>query len=296
MNIAAIDIGSNASRLLIKSTEGGLKESYDATVRPGFDYLTRVPMQLGMDVYANGNISKERTEDLARAMKQFRLIMAACKVKQWRACATASLRDAGNRQEVVDRVEAVSGIHVEIISGEEEARLVRDSYFAQVQSRPHQVLFTDVGGGSTDVCLTVDGKVIFTRSFPVGSMRIVCGSLESDALPMLSQQLRRLSDVHGQLHVVGSGGSIRKICELCPNTEHPRHVTYETLDRLYHELEPLTVDEKMARYHLSRDRAEIIAEAAQIYHTIASATGAPFIEAAPIGVRDGIIVNLLKNL
>ena len=295
MKLAAIDIGSNASRLLIKKVDTELRQTYNSSVRPKLDYMARIPVQLGMDVYASGYISQERTEALAQAMKQFRLIMIASKVKHWRACATASLRDASNSQEVIDKVEAVSGIHVDIISGDEEARLVRDCYFAKTPSAPSKILFTDVGGGSTDVCLAIDGEVTYTRSFPVGSMRLICGTMEPDALHVLSDELSRLCDLHGPLHVVGSGGGIHKIGELFPNVNCPTHITCETINHACDELNQLSLEEKMTRYHLKRDRAEIIAEAALIFRTIATATRIPYIETAAIGVRDGIIVNLMKQ-
>lgn len=295
IRLAAIDIGSNAIRLLIKSTKG-LTGTYHPEVRPELDYFVREPIRLGLDVYSQGIILPEREHLLTEACKRFRVIMMAFHVSAYRACATAAFRAASNGVEVAQRVKEATGIHIDIISGEEEAQLVQKSYFAQVPGETANLLFADVGGGSTDVILVVNGQTRYTHSFPVGSIRMICRSADQAQLRDLSRQLSLLADRYSPLHVVGSGGSIHKLAQLFPEEGSNNIVRKTSLETLCRSLEGLTVEQKMEKYHLQRDRAEIIAESSSIFLHILNATHCEAIEAPRIGVRDGIIADLMQRM
>lgn len=291
--LAAIDVGSNAVRLLIKSTEG-LADTYDPAIRPGLDCFVREPVRLGLDVYSKGIIRTERQRMLTETCKRFRLLMAVYRISSYRACATAAFRAASNAVEVSNRIEAATGLHIEIISGEEEARLVQKSYFAQAFEQSRNVLFVDVGGGSTDICLVADGTMRYIHSFPVGSMRMFCRNGNEAEAEALSLQLSLLADKYGPLRLVGSGGSIHKLTQLFPQDGN-ESVKKSSIETFCRDLSGLTVEQKIDKYHLRRDRAEIIAEAADIFLRVLNATRCDVIEAPSIGVRDGIIVDLMQK-
>ena len=292
-HIAAIDIGSNASRLLIKETES-MSGRYVPQVRNELDYFVRTPLRLGLDVYTERVISPEKGRQLAETLLQYRQIMDRYHTAAYRACATASLRDALNGAEVARRVSLQSGVCVEIISGREAAALSRMSYFAQYPDDDESYrLFADVGGGSTDVCLCHHREELFVHSFQIGSMRMMSGRQDEAELRLLDETLRRLSEQYAPIQVIGSGGSIHKICELYFMPELPETVAVSSIQQLYDELQPLSIEERMQRYHLKRDRAEIIVAAAGIFLRMARLVHATTLRAPRIGVRDGLIASLL---
>lgn len=294
MHLAAIDIGSNAIRLLIKSTDD-LWLRYSPTVRPHRDYFERVPVRLGLDVYTDGIISPKREQMLTQACRRYRVIMASFRVTDCRACATAAFRAAGNAEEVTQRIREATGIDIETITGEEEARLVMQSYLAQTEDLKESVLFVDVGGGSTDIALNVNGDMVYVRSFPIGSMRIACKEDVHSIAESLTSDLEKLTSQYGPFRILGSGGSIHKIARLFSADGRDDCVNKASLETLCHDLDGLTVEQKMSRYNLQRDRAEIIVEAAQIFLLILKATQSATIYTPAIGVRDGIIVDLIKK-
>ncbi len=293
--IAAIDIGSNALRLLIKRMDD-INAPYNPLVRQGVDLFSRIPIRLGTDVYTQGSISTEKELQLMEACRKFRLLMNTYNVSRYRACATAAFRAASNAKEIVERIQKETDIQIEIISGEEEAELTRNSFFAQNIEHYHNTLFADVGGGSTDVCLVSGTETKFIHSYPIGSMRKYDKLQKMAILAQLKNDLASLASEYQPLQVVGSGGSIHKIGVLFSDEINQEKVTKEAILRTIQELAPLAISERMRRYHLPWDRAEIIVEAAEIFRDIVNSTHASYIKAPKIGVRDGIIAQLASNL
>lgn len=292
--LAAIDIGSNAARLYIKRIKD--KESpYDPTIQAGTDFFLRVPLRIGTDVYTMGRISEEKESLLMGTILQFKVLMNLHKVEDYRACATASFRDAANGEEVAKRISRNTGIKIEIISGAEEISLTRQSYYAQKCAQPGNILFCDAGGGSTDISLANDGKELDSASFQVGSMRMSNHTQSTEEWERLISCLSGWAEAHGPLRVIGSGGCIHKMCHLFSAPETPSRADLSDIIRLHEELQPLTTEQKMARFHFKRDRAEIISEAIEIFIKIAQTVNAPFIEAPIVGVRDGVIVSLARK-
>lgn len=292
-HIAAIDIGSNACRLLIKETES-MKGRYIPDVRPTYDYFTRTPIKLGADVYANGIVSHEKTELLIQAIALYKEEMDKRQVSRFRACATAALRDAGNGADIVETVYKETGIRIHIISGQEEASLARLSYYMQPMAATGYLLFVDVGGGSTDISLCHDREPLYTHSFRVGSMRMNNHTQRQEDLQDLINNIQNLSSHYKPIHLIGSGGSIHKICRMFAPNEQTDTITTNNIEKLHSLLKPLSIKQRMELYQLKQDRAEIIVEAAEIFLNIAHAANVTALQAPRIGVRDGIIASLMQ--
>ena len=293
-HLAAIDIGSNATRLLVKQIDDP-SLPYDPQVHPATDKFVRFPIRLGVDVYGQGAISVEKEKELVEAFRHFNLVMAVHKVTRCRACATAAFRAASNADEVVSRIYDATGIHIEIISGEEEAGLVRNSYLAQHTQNANNILYADVGGGSSDVCLTVKGETRFIHSYPIGSMRQYSKEQADEILAEMHKDLGVLAQSYGPLHLVGAGGSIHKIGKIFSPEMSQGLVTLQSFEQTVGQMSELTIQQRMEKFHLAFDRAEIIVAAARIFLHILQSVGASVIEAPSIGVRDGIIVQLSKS-
>ena len=293
MNLAAIDLGSNAVRLLIKKAD--LAFPYDGNVRKGKDYFLRVPVGTGLDVYSKGIISEEKIQLLIHTLKQFQVLMAVNQVEHYRAYATATFRDARNGREVADCLYRETNVKVEIISGDKETALSRLSYYAQPGAHQGYTLFADVGGGSTDVCLSQKGESLYSHSFHIGSLRMVSHAQTSEEFTKLDECLTDLRNRYDGFHVVGCGGNIRKFCSMFSDSDTDE-VNVNDIQNFYNDIRDLSLEEKMERYSLTCDRAEIIAEAANIFLHIAHSAGVTTIQAPNIGVRDGIIVELIKTI
>ena len=293
-HIAAIDIGSNACRLLIKEAES-MHDHYIPDVRPTYDYFTRTPIKLGADVYANGTVSHEKAEKLIQAIAQYKDEMDKRQVIRFRACATAALRDAANGIGVVEAVFKATGISIDIISGQEEAALARLSYYMQPKAATGHLLFADVGGGSTDISLCHNREPLYTRSFRVGSMRMNNHTQRQEDMQDLINEIKNLSNRYKPLHLIGSGGSIHKICRMFASDEQTDTITTGNIEKLHSLLKPLDIKQRMELYQLKQDRAEIIVEAAEIFLNIAHAANVSFLQAPRIGVRDGIIASLMQT-
>lgn len=291
-NVAAIDIGSNATRLLIKEAES-MNGTYIPEMREGKDAFIRSSVKLGYDVYQGGYISDEKISQLCHMLFEYKVMMEQYDVTDYRACATASFRDAKNGREAAERISQETGIHIDIITGEEETGLVRLSYYSQRDAHQGGVLFADVGGGSTDISFCQNGQLVQSRSFDVGSMRMVSHTQSAECMEKLAQYIDSISRQYSDIHLVGSGGSIKLICHLFHPQNLPDVVAVDSIQRLHDELLPLSLEERMSRYRIKSDRAEIIVEAASIFLHIAKACHAETIEAPRIGVRDGIIATLL---
>ncbi len=292
--IAAIDIGSNASRLLIKETES-MKGHYTPDIRPAYDFFTRTPVKLGADVYAKGSISQEKTEMLVQTIAQYKDEMDKRHVIRYRACATAALRDASNGTAVTEAVLKRTGIKIDIIPGQEEAALARLSYYIQPKAATGYLLFADVGGGSTDISFCHNREVLYTHSFHVGSMRMNSHTQLQEDIQAMTNDLQNLSKQYGPIHLIGSGGSIHKICRMFALDGQTDILTVNDIQKLHDRLKPLSIKQRMELYQLKQDRAEIIVEAAEIFLYIAHAVNVPVLQAPRIGVRDGIIVSLMQT-
>lgn len=285
---AAIDIGSNAVRLLIKQLN-----SNDLT--PSFNkvLLLRVPLRLGFDVFAKGEISEKRRKDIIRLMKAYKQLMKIYNVADYRACATSAMRDASNGKEIIRSVEKASGIKIEIIDGQEEARMIYNNHIENMKGRKGNYMYVDVGGGSTEINLLADGELVCSRSYNIGTVRILNGAVRDSEWTRLRKDMKDLAASYPGISIIGSGGNINKLFKLVERRDkrYPR-ITVASLKALYEKLEPMTVAQRMEEYSLKEDRADVIVPAGNIFLTIAEITGATYIYVPVIGLSDGIIDGL----
>lgn len=290
VNYAAIDIGSNAARLLIKKVET------DGTT-PEFtkQLFLRVPLRLGFDVFRQGRVSDTKAKKMERLMKAYRQLMKIYDVDRYRACATSAMRDAANGPKLIESIFKDTGIQIEIIAGEEEAGIVYNNHVEQLEDRDGNYIYVDVGGGSTEINLLTNGELVCSRSYNVGTIRILNGGVDEAAWQRMRDELAELAAPYGDVHIIGSGGNINKLYRLTGKKEKKRVLTIEELRGLYDALSPLTPEERMAEYKLKADRADVIVPAAEIFLTVAAAVRAKDIIVPVIGLCDGIIDTLYKT-
>lgn len=287
---AAIDIGTNAVRLLIKKVkENGKSENG----RLSKVMLLRVPLRLGFDVFSLGEISDGKTVKLLRLMKAFRQLMRIYEVTDYRACATSAMRDAKNGKPVIKKILKDTGINIEVIGGEEEARIVYNNHVECMEDRTGSCIYVDVGGGSTEINLLVDGELTQSLSYNIGTVRILSGAVEEECWERMKSDLRRLTaDLQG-INIIGSGGNINKLYRLADLKDKKNlRLPVPTLQGLYEVLEPLTPEQRMEEFNLKADRADVIVPAAKIFLTIAEIVKAEYIHVPVIGLADGIIDSL----
>ena len=287
MTYAAIDIGSNVVRLLIKRDEEKCRY-LDKLL------LVRVPLRLGFDVFSKGEISDKKADDLVRLMRSYELLMKIYRVDRMRACATSAMRDAKNGSEIIKKIAAKTGIKVEIITGAEEARIVYFNHLGRGFDSKGNFLYVDVGGGSTELNLLTNGELKLSESFNIGTVRMLTDSVKAKTWSDLSDTCLSLGRKYPDITLVGSGGNINKLYKLAGGNKK-KEISVEALQGIYEDLLPLSVEERMVRYSMRPDRADVIIPAAKIFLTIARLTGAKNILVPVIGVADGIIEGMMKQ-
>lgn len=298
-NLAAIDIGSNAARLLIKS----VTKQEDGTLQFQKLQFVRFPLRLGLDVFSQGKISKEREMQFVRMIKAFRQLMIIYNVVDFRACATSALRDAKNGQKIIKHIKHLTGIEIEIISGEEEARTIYDNHIekllvssASAEAGAKSYLYVDVGGGSTEVSFITGGELRYSKSFNIGTLRLLSGMVSLDSINEMCDQICSMITGQTEVEIIGSGGNINRLYRLVPKKAKLKdRITLPQLEKLFGQLSSLSVDERMREFDLRPDRADVIVPAAQIFIAVAHAIGANAILVPTIGLADGIISKLVND-
>lgn len=281
---AAIDIGSNAVRLLIKQLESDTRPMFSKSL------LLRVPLRLGFDVFAQGKISPKKEKDMVRLMKCYKQLMKIYGVDDYRACATSAMRDAENGQSIIRNVFKETGIKIEIIDGQEEAKMVYSNHIETMKGRRGNFMFVDVGGGSTEINLLSDGGLICSRSYNIGTVRSLNGAVAESEWDRLRKDMADLALSYPGIQIIGSGGNINKYYRLVSRRDNRQNrMSVEALREIFQKLNALTVEQRMEEYGLKPDRADVIIPAGQIFLTIADITGATYIYVPVIGLADGII-------
>ena len=290
MILAAIDIGSNAARLLIADIKGkGKNVSYSKM------NLVRVPLRLGLDVFKLSRIGPKREAMLINTMEAYRHLMDAYGVEQFRACATSAMRDATNSRTIIDDVLNKTGINIEVISGEEEASLVFKNHIAESLNNQHAYLYIDVGGGSTELNLYIKGKPVFNKSINVGTIRLLEGQWSDEDWDALKALIKEKVQPLLPVTAIGSGGNINKVFSMS-KTKEGKPLSLRTLKSYYKEFDALTVEQRMQQFKLREDRADVIVPALKIYIQIMRWAGAQEIYVPKIGVADGLIRDLYQNI
>lgn len=288
-NFAAIDIGSNAIRLLIAKVE-----EYDNLTNIKKLSLTRVPIRLGEDVFDNGKISDHKENQIIKSMQAFKLLMEVYGIKSLKACATSAMREARNSKKIIEAVKYHSGIDIELIHGKKEANLIFSSFQTQTLNKKNEYLFIDVGGGSTEITVFSKGKRIKSKSFEIGTVRSLQGKVKKEVWDKLDEWLSELKKDVDNIIAIGTGGNINRYFKLSKN-DHMEPVSYEQLETTYNNLKDLTVEERIHKYRLRSDRADVIEPAGKIYLTIMKKCGIDSILVPKVGLTDGIVYEMYKS-
>ena len=291
MKIAAIDIGSNAARLLISEVSEPKKG------KPQFTKLNllRIPLRLGMDVFTKGEIGKEREQMVIDSMNVFSNLMKIYKVEHFRACATSAMRDAKNGKEIIKQVKKTSGIDIEIISGDEEASLVFENHIAEGLDKNSDYLYIDVGGGSTELTFYEDGKMKYQNSTNIGTIRLLNGLVKDDLWKEMKEQIRKNINSKKPILAIGSGGNINKIFSMS-KTKDGKPMSSAFLKKYYKDMNGLTVAERMDKFGLREDRADVLVPALQIFNNIMTWSEIDKIFVPKISVADGLIHSIYEGL
>lgn len=291
MRLAAIDIGSNASRLLISEVIKG-KEG-----RPQFNKinLIRVPLRLGFDVFEKGEISKPKREMILQTMKAYGHLLKAYDIQYVKACATSAMRGASNSEDIIRKVKLETGIEIKIISGDEEATFIYENHIAENLDTQHSYLYIDVGGGSTELTFFADGKLKYKESINIGTIRLLKGQVNERTWDELKEQLKNNIKSNLPIIAIGSGGNINKIFSLSKKKEG-KPLPLDLLRDYYKELSSFSLEDRIRVYKLREDRADVIVPAMQIYINVMKWTNIDEIFVPKIGLADGLIQSLYQEV
>jgi len=291
MRLAAIDIGSNAARLLISDvlTNNGKTEFNKIN-------LVRIPLRLGFDVFDQKEISAEKTDMILHTIKAYKHLCQAYDVDHIKAAATSAMRDASNAQTIIDRVQEETGILIEVISGSSEASLIYENHIAENLDKEHAYLYIDVGGGSTELTFFAGNKLVFSSSFNIGTIRLLKQQVTEEHWEGMKEYIKRETRNYiNNIIAIGSGGNINKIFSISKRKEG-KPLQIELLKDYYKEFSAFSLEERMHLYKLREDRADVIVPALQIYINAMRWANAQEIYVPKIGLADGLIQHLYEEL
>ena len=286
---AAIDIGSNGMRLLIAK----VVETNGVTSVQKLS-LTRVPIRLGEDVFTTGNISDEKKALFIKTIKAFKLLIEIYQVKDFRAVATSAMREARNGNEIVALIKKETDIDIKLIDGKMEADLIFSTIHTQKISKNDSYLFIDVGGGSTEITIFDKGKRAESKSFKIGTVRLLEEKVKEKDWEELNKWLNNVSNSDHDFKAIGTGGNINRYFKSSLN-KHLEPVKYIVIKNLYDDLKLLTKEQRAEKYRLRYDRADVIVPAGEIYLNVLKKCGINEIIVPKIGLSDGIVYYLYKK-
>ncbi len=290
MILAAIDIGSNAARLLICEVEKKGKETEFNRLN-----LVRIPLRLGFDVFEKGFIGTKKRKMLVDTIKAFKHLMKVYDVEHYMACATSAMRDAENAKEIIKEIEIEADIEIEVITGELEAEIIYENHIAELLDTDNSYLYIDVGGGSTELTLYHKSEVVLQKSFNIGTVRMLTSKVKNDSWDEMKEALKDIAKKYDHLIGIGSGGNINKIFSLI-GVKNGESLAFDAIKELYKEMQPLSVEERMNKYKIKKDRAEVIIPALAIYNSILKWGNINEINVPRIGLADGLIHHLYDQI
>ena len=286
---AAIDIGSNAVRMLVANViDHGKKTVYLKNT------LVRVPIRLGEDAIVNGKISDSNIKRVVKSMKSFKLLMQVHGAKDYLAFATSALRDAKNGAKVVEKVLNKSGIKIEIIDGKKEAKIISNTNVFDTISKEKTFLYVDVGGGSTEFSVLIKGKRVHSKSFKIGTVRLLNDKVGEETWQAAETWVKIHTQAHDKIYLLGTGGNINKLHKMA-GIKEGRPLSYLTLSALYNQLSALTYEERIIKLGLNPDRSDVILPASKLFIKTLHWSGAKVIYVPKVGLSDGMIRELCKN-
>lgn len=289
MIYGAIDIGTNATRLLI----GEIAENEGHEYVKKISYI-RVPLRLGMDVFESGKISDHKIQEFKKSMLAFKLIAEVFEVTQLRACATSAMREASNGAAVRDLIQRETGVNIEIIKGQEEAELIFSTFMLLEHDMKDPLIVIDVGGGSTEISIFSKGEKPVSRSFPLGTIRLLKGKTEKDSWNEMEDWIENNIRKNTKYTVFGTGGNINKIHKFVGKKEKDA-LSFKEIDDVYEKLEKYSVEERIAKFNMKPDRADVIVPACEIYLFALKKVKSKELFVPKVGLADGMIYNLHKK-
>lgn len=290
MILAAIDIGSNAARLLIcEVIKHGTETEFNKL------NLIRIPLRLGFDVFEKGYIGFRKKKMLLNTIDAFSALMKVYEVDHYMACATSAMRDASNAKEIIKEIKTDTGIKIDIITGDLEAEIIYENHIAELLDPDKSYLYIDVGGGSTEVTLFHKAAVAFQKSFNIGTVRILTNKVDDATWEDLKQTLKEIGKNYPKMIAIGSGGNINKIFSMI-NAKNMKSIPVEVIREFHRVLEPMSVEERMHTYSLKKDRADVIVPALRIYANAMKWANIDEIHVPKIGLADGLINHLYEQV
>ena len=291
MKLAAIDIGSNAARLLITDVIPGPQNIPDFIKVA----LIRVPLRLGFEVFDKGEISNAKVEKIIKTIKSYKLLLDVYEVKHLKACATSAMRDAVNSKEIIKKVKAETGIEIEIISGDQEASLIYENHIAESMTGEESYLYIDVGGGSTELTFFSDAKLVFKKSFNIGTIRLLKNQVDEAMWDEMKEFIKSKTKGYHHVTAIGSGGNINKIFSISKRKEG-KPLQLDLLRDYFKEFGSMSLAQRISLYKLREDRADVIVPALLIYINVMRWADAQDIFVPKIGLADGLIHNLYEEI
>lgn len=290
--LAGIDIGSNAIRLLVSNVitdKKGKNPSFKKSA------LVRVPIRLGADSFIKGEISKNNKGRMIKAMKAFKLLMEVHGVSNYYACATSAMRDASNGNEIIDDIFDKTGVKINIIDGKKEASIIFSTDLSEVIEDDKSYLYVDVGGGSTEITIFSNGKIVNSKSFKIGTVRLLNKQKSFNHIWENMEVWIKSNTLNlKKVSLIGSGGNINKLFKLSGKTIG-KPMSYIYVKSQYHFLKKMTYEQRISELDLNPDRADVIIPATKIYLNAMKWSGAKKIYVPKIGLADGIVKSLYNN-
>jgi exopolyphosphatase/guanosine-5'-triphosphate,3'-diphosphate pyrophosphatase len=289
MKYGAIDIGTNAARLLVGEVETIGGHSFVKKIS-----YTRVPLRLGEEVFTSGKISKKKSEDFVKTIQAFKLISEIFEVNQLRAVATSAMREATNSVKIIEKIHEATGVEVEVISGDEEAELIFGTFFLLDFDKTMPFIVIDVGGGSTEVSVFEGGERVASKSFEIGTLRLLKEKVKQSIWSEIHDWIAQHVDLKSPHHIYGTGGNINKVHKLL-GAGHMESLSLKEMKALREELNTMSVEERVDVYQLKPDRADVIVPALNIYIYILEELKSKKIIVPKIGLSDGMVYQMYKS-
>lgn len=289
MRFGAIDIGSNAVRLLIAD----VIETEDDLIIKKLS-LTRVPIRLGSSVFEKGSISSSKAKRLAKTMKAFRYLLDVYDVKGYRACATSAMREATNSDEVIARVKYYANVDIEVINGRTEADLIFSTFKTQKLDPSGTYLYIDVGGGSTEITLLKNGHRVHARSFKIGTVRILKSNIKPTIWTEMEEWVTEITKDEKDMVAIGTGGNINRLFKMS-KLNYGELMGFDELAEMHEYLKTLSFNERIIKLNLRPDRADVILPAAEIFCRVMGKAKVDHISVPKIGLSDGIALYLYRQ-
>jgi exopolyphosphatase / guanosine-5'-triphosphate,3'-diphosphate pyrophosphatase len=286
MKFGAIDIGTNAARLLVGEVANEGNHSFIKKIS-----YTRIPLRLGEDVFDKGEISIKKAIEFVKTIQAFKLISEIFDVKSLRACATSAMREASNREEIITQIKEFTDVEIEVISGDEEARLIFGTFMLLDFDKGIPFIVIDVGGGSTEISVFENGQKVASKSFEIGTLRLLKEKTDKGIWKEMNHWIEKNVNLDTPHKIFGTGGNINKVHKIL-GAQQDEALSMRKIKKLRNELNSLSLEQREDKFQLKPDRADVIIPACDIYLFIMKKLSANLLFVPKIGLSDGMIYDL----